>query len=133
MTSRPVVLRGDRTRLAEVFQNLIDNAVKFMGRQRSPRIEIGAKEEAGAVAIFVSDNGQGVDPRHLPKLFGLFEKLDPGSPGVGLGLAMVRRIIEAHGGKIQALSKGPGKGTTFRFALPGARFLEERHERKKTS
>ena len=63
------------------------------------------------------DNGKGIDPRHQQKLFGLFEKLDPGTPGSGIGLATVRRIVEAHGGKIHAESDGPGQGTTFRFTL----------------
>ena len=117
ITSEPVHLHGDRPRLVEVFQNLLDNAVKFMGDQPDPRIEIGAEQEGGEIVLFVRDNGKGIDPRHRSKLFGLFEKLDPHTPGSGMGLAMVRRIVEAHGGKISALSDGPGKGTTFRFTL----------------
>ena len=117
VTKDPVILYGDRPRLVELFQNLLDNAVKFMGDQPDPRIEIGAEREGGEIVLFVRDNGKGVDPRHRSKLFGLFEKLDPHTPGSGIGLAMVRRIVEAHGGKIRALSDGPGKGTTFRFTL----------------
>jgi len=121
VTREPVWLYGDRPRLVEVFQNLIDNAVKFLGDQTVPRIEIGAERENGEIVLFVRDNGKGIDPRHQLKLFGLFEKLDPHTPGSGIGLAMVRRILLAHGGKIQAQSDGPGKGATFRFTLPNTR------------
>ena len=117
ITRDPVWLHGDRVRLVEVFQNLLDNAVKFLGDQPDPRIEVGAETEGGEVVLFVRDNGKGIDLRHSARLFGLFEKLDPNTPGSGIGLAMVRRIIEAHGGKIRAESAGPGKGTTFRFTL----------------
>ena len=121
VTRDPVWLYGDRPRLVEVFQNLIDNAVKFLGDQTAPRIEIGAERENGEIVLFVRDNGKGIDPRHQLKLFGLFEKLDPHTPGSGIGLAMVRRILLAHGGKIQAQSDGPGKGATFRFTLANTR------------
>jgi len=117
VTSEPVILHGDRPRLVEVFQNLLDNAVKFLGDQPDPRIEVGAETKDGKIVLFVRDNGKGIDPRHKSKLFGLFEKLDPHTPGSGIGLAMVRRIVEAHGGNIEAQSDGPGMGTTFRFTL----------------
>ena len=117
VTPEPVFLFGERPRLVQVFQNLLDNAAKFFGEQPDPRVEIGAESEGGKIVLFVRDNGQGIDPRHKSKLFGLFEKLDPYSPGVGMGLAMVRRIVEAHGGQIIAQSDGLGKGTTFRFTL----------------
>jgi signal transduction histidine kinase len=63
----------------------------------------------------VRDNGIGIDPELQPLVFGLFHKLDPGSEGEGIGLALVRRIVELHGGRIWVESKGSGKGTTFRF------------------
>ena len=110
-------LHGNRSRLVRIFQNLVDNAVKFMGDQSAPRIEIGAEPEGGEIVLFVRDNGKGIDPRHQQKLFGLFEKLDPHTSGLGIGLATVRRIVETHGGKIRAQSDGLGKGTTFRFTL----------------
>ena len=101
----------------QIFQNLVDNAVKFLGDQPAPRIEIGAEQEGGEIVLFVRDNGKGIDPRHQQKLFGLFEKLDPKTPGSGIGLATVSRIVEAHGGKIRVESAGLGQGTTFRFTL----------------
>jgi signal transduction histidine kinase len=116
-TREPVWLCGDRQRLVQLFQNLVDNAVKFMGDQPDPRIEIGAETEGGEIVLFVRDNGKGIDPRHRSKLFGLFERLDPNMPGSGMGLATVLSIVKMHGGKIHAESEGLGKGTTFRFTL----------------
>ena len=120
VTEDPIWLFGDRRRLVEVFQNLLDNAVKFLGDQAHPWIEIGAEEAGDELVFFVRDNGQGIDPRHQAKLFGLFEKLDPQTPGAGMGLAMAQRIVEMHGGKIWAQSDGLGQGTTFRFTLAQA-------------
>lgn len=114
----PVALYGDRVWLAQVFQNLIDNAVKFMGGQKEPRIEIGAKEKNGETALFVRDNGMGIDLQQQVKLFDPFEKLDPSAEGTGLGLALVKRIIETHGGRIWVESEGQGRGACFWFTLP---------------
>jgi two-component system, LuxR family, sensor kinase FixL len=112
------MVRGDYPRLLEVLQNLIDNAAKFMGDQPDPHIEIGMREEEGEPVFFVRDNGMGIDPRYQQKIFGLFERLDPASEGTGIGLALVKRIIEVHGGRIN-LESEVGKGTTFWFTLPG--------------
>jgi signal transduction histidine kinase len=117
VTKEPIVLCGDRTRLVEVFQNLVDNAIKFMGDQPNPRVEIGVEQTGKENAFFVRDNGIGIDPRYQPKVFGLFEKFDPGTKGSGIGLALVKRIVEVHGGKIWVESAGIGKGATFRFTL----------------
>jgi len=121
VTEEPVVLFGDRRRLVEVFQNLVDNAVGFMGDQPAPRVEIGVEADGVRTVLFVRDNGAGIDPRHQPKLFGLFEKLDPGSAGAGMGLALVKRIVEVHGGRIWVESEGIDKGATFRFTLAGTK------------
>ncbi len=122
----PLTLFGDRARLEEIWQNLVENAVKYMGDQPSPRIEIGI-EAGGPEPVFrVRDNGMGIDPRYQARVFGLFEKLDPGSPGTGLGLALVKRIVELHGGAISLESEGQGRGACFRFTLPLA--LKERTE-----
>jgi signal transduction histidine kinase len=114
------VVRGDRTRLVEVVQNLLDNAVKFMGGQEHPVVEIGANaaEEAGRATLFVRDNGIGIEPQLAERVFGLFAKLDPASEGTGIGLALVRRIVEVHGGKIWVESGGQSSGSTFLFTLP---------------
>ncbi len=117
VTGEPFMIHGDRARMVEVFQNLVDNAVKFMGDQRAPRVEIGVERAGGETVFFVRDNGLGIDPRHQSKLFGLFEKLNVGTNGTGIGLALVKRIVEVHGGRIWLESAGAGMGSTFRFTL----------------
>ena len=109
---------GDRGRLLEILLNLIDNAVKYGGDPPAPRIEIDACEENGMVRCSVRDNGIGIDPRYHEKIFGLFDQLDPHAEGSGIGLALVRRIVEIHGGKIWVESDGEGTGSTFCFTLP---------------
>ena len=109
---------GDRQRIYEVLQNLIDNAAKFMGEQPSPRIEIGRQGEMGGKPVFfVRDNGMGISPEYMDRIFGLFDKLDPQSEGTGIGLALVKRIVEFHGGRVWVESE-LGKGATFFFTLP---------------
>ncbi len=107
---------GDRQRLVEILQNLLDNAAKFMGDQPEPRIEIGCTELDGKSIFFIKDNGIGIDPKYHEQIFGLFNKLDPKTEGTGVGLALVRRIIEFHGGKIWVESE-VGEGSTFYFTL----------------
>jgi len=116
---------GDRVRLLEVFQNLIENAVKHMGDQPDPRIEIGIRQEGEANICYVRDNGMGIDPRFHEKIFGLFDKLDPRSAGTGVGLALVRRIVEVYGGRIWVESDGEGRGATFCFTLPSEGVAEK--------
>ena len=108
---------GDRQRLAEVLQNLIDNAAKFMGEQSRPEIVIGQQgKENGLPVFFVKDNGIGIAPEHHNLVFDLFQRLDPKTDGTGIGLALVKRIVEYHGGKIWVDSE-PGHGSTFCFTL----------------
>ena len=109
---------GDRSRLREVLLNLIDNGVKYMGDQPRPRIEIGARLGEGETICYVRDNGMGIEPRFHEKIFGLFDQLDKKAGGSGIGLALAKRIVEVHGGRIWVESDGPGRGSTFCFAMP---------------
>lgn len=113
------IVRGDRVRLLEVMLNLIDNAAKFASPDRPLLIEIGGSSDPAASSFFVRDNGIGIDPQHQQKVFGLFDKLDASSEGTGIGLAIVRRIVEAHGGRIRVDSVGRGQGATFHVSLGG--------------
>ncbi len=112
------IVRGDRTRLFEVFQNLLENALSFLGDQARPRIEVGCRLDGEQAVCYVRDNGIGIDPRYHDKVFGLFERLDAETQGTGVGLALVKRIIEFHGGRVWVESEGKGHGTTFCFFIP---------------
>jgi signal transduction histidine kinase len=111
-------LYGDRVRLREVFENLIGNAAKYIGDQPTPVIEIGARAQAHEQVFYVKDNGIGIDPKYHTRIFNLFEKLNPAIEGTGIGLAIVKRIIEVHGGRVWVESEGPGKGSAFCFTIP---------------
>ncbi len=113
----PVVV-GDRVRLLEVFQNLLDNAVSYMGDQQQPRVEIDAEEAGDEVVCRVRDNGVGIEAQYHAKIFELFERLNAETEGTGVGLALIARIVEAHGGRIWVESEGAGRGSTFCFSLP---------------
>ena len=113
-------LFGDRRRLLQIWQNLLDNALKYMGDQTAPSIEIGIERQDGETVFIICDNGIGIDPVYHEKIFGIFEKLDLKIGGVGMGLTMVRRIVEAYGGNIRVESEGNGTGSCFRFTLPEA-------------
>ena len=113
-------VRGDRSRLVVVVQNLVDNAAKFMGEQKDPCIEIGLRPGGVEPVLFVRDNGVGLAPRHHERVFRLFDKLDAESEGSGVGLALVKRIVELHGGRVWVESPGTGAGATFCFTLPPA-------------
>ncbi|MEO5887905.1 MAG: ATP-binding protein, partial [Anaerolineales bacterium] len=93
---------GDRVRLVEVVQNLIDNAAKFSDVDQNPRIEIGTidTDQKGHATFFVRDHGIGIQPEYQERIFGLFNKLDHNAEGTGIGLTLVKRIIEVHGGEI---------------------------------
>jgi PAS domain S-box-containing protein len=115
-----VQLRGDSMRLQEIWQNLLENAVKYMGDQPEPQIWIGAEQSGADTVFFVRDNGMGIDKRFFEKIFELFEKLDANRDGIGIGLALVKKIVLVYGGRIWVESDGSGKGSCFKFTLPGA-------------
>lgn len=111
-------VRAHRSQLLEVLQNLLDNALKFIGSRDDPRIEVGASREEEQVVCYVRDNGVGIDPIHQERIFGLFDRLDRNTEGTGIGLAVVRRIVEMSGGSVWVESPGEGHGSTFYFTLP---------------
>jgi len=110
---------GDRPRLTEIWLHLLDNTLTFRG-EHPLRIRIGVTLENNLPRFYVRDNGCGVDPRYHEKIFGLFDKLDAKNKGTGLGLALVKRIVELYNGTITIESEGLGHGSCFRFTLPGA-------------
>jgi len=108
---------GDRARLVEVIQNLVDNAAKFMGNQPEPLIRIGRILDNNRTVFYVRDNGIGIQPEQTERVFGLFNRLDPTTEGTGIGLALIKRIVEVSGGTIWVESNGLGEGATFYFTL----------------
>jgi PAS domain S-box-containing protein len=111
----PVVF-GDRARLVQVFHNLLDNAFKF-GAGSRVRVSTRACEDGRAV-IVVTDGGIGIEPRHRERVLDVFERLDPRGEGSGVGLALVKRILESQGGRVWLESEGPGAGTAACVELP---------------
>jgi len=108
----------DRQRIFEVLQNLLDNAIKFMDNQPVPQIEIGQKGVINSMPVFyIRDNGMGIASEYHSLIFGLFNTLDSQTEGTGVGLALVKRIIEFHGGRVWVESE-LGHGATFLFTLP---------------
>jgi chemotaxis family two-component system sensor kinase Cph1 len=111
-------LFGDRQRMCRIWQNLIENAIKYGCIGDDPLIELGVQQVNGVTVFFVKDNGVGIAPEYRKKIFEMFEKLDQKSPGAGLGLSMVKRIVDKCGGKIWIESDGVGNGACFFFTLP---------------
>ncbi len=109
---------ADESQLSLVFQNLIGNAIKFRS-EPTPRIEVAASRHNGSWQFEVKDNGIGIDERHRERIFTMFHRLHPRAlyPGNGIGLAICKRILEGHGGRIWVESS-PGAGSTFFFTLP---------------
>ncbi|MGC9356599.1 MAG: PAS domain S-box protein [Anaerolineae bacterium] len=114
----PTVM-ADRAQLAQVFQNLIANALKFRREDVTPHVHISAEREDDVWRFSITDNGIGIDPRQADRIFQIFQRLHTRDeyPGMGIGLALCRRIVERHGGHIWVESE-PGEGTTFSFTIP---------------
>jgi CheY-like chemotaxis protein/nitrogen-specific signal transduction histidine kinase len=126
----PHILDIDRTRMVQVLSNLLHNAAKFT--PPNGHVEISARSTApatretdGKVTLTVSDDGVGISEKMLPRIFDLFTQGDHSQPGLGIGLALARRLVEMHGGRIEASSEGPGRGSVFTIDLPVARHLTQ--------
>jgi light-regulated signal transduction histidine kinase (bacteriophytochrome) len=115
------IVDGDQVQMIQLFQNLIANAIKFRSRE-TPRIRVSAQTQGGDWLVSVQDNGIGIAPEHQERIFAVFQRLHGRSeyPGTGIGLALCKKIVERHGGRIWVDSI-PGQGATFHFNLPGAR------------
>ncbi len=111
---------ADRLRVGEVVRNLVENAIKFHGGAGVPEIEIDADLDGDRVEIRICDNGPGIEPQFREKVFELFDRLDDSVPGTGIGLALARRIVELHGGRIWIETPKNGQGSCFCFTLPAA-------------
>jgi len=109
---------ADRARIGDVLQNLVDNAIRYRDPDRPLRIRIEADMVGDALHCGVADTGRGIDPAYLERIFEVFQRLENGGEGSGVGLSIARRIIEAHGGTIEAESDGPGRGARFCFTVP---------------
>lgn len=120
MAERPLYVSGDHQRLVQVAANLLNNAAKYTPSGGTLTVSLSAG--ADDVTVRVQDNGSGIDPALLPRVFDVFTQADPDGAegGLGLGLALVRRLTELHGGTVSADSPGPGQGSTFTVRLPRA-------------
>jgi CheY-like chemotaxis protein/two-component sensor histidine kinase len=117
---RPVYVSGDAARLAQCVSNLVSNAAKYT--DNGGRIRVETRAEGSTAMIEVSDNGIGISESLMPRIFELFvqgdQSLDRAQGGLGIGLPVVRRLVEMHGGRISAYSAGVGKGSKFEIRLP---------------
>ncbi len=120
LPKEPVMVEGDAARLTQVFGNILHNAAKYTGRDGL--ISIGARNDNGRAAVYIRDNGPGVPPHMLTQIFDMFQQvdktLDRSHGGLGIGLTLAKRLVELHGGTIEARSDGVGKGTEFIVSLP---------------
>jgi PAS domain S-box-containing protein len=120
LTSDPIHITGDSDRLQQVVWNLLSNSIKFT--PEGGRVEISLEQEASSARITVRDTGKGISPEFLPHVFERFRQADGGESrrlgGLGLGLALVKDLVELHGGGVQVTSAGEGRGATFTVELP---------------
>ena len=120
LPSAPVYLDADLTRLAQVFSNLLNNAAKYT--EPGGRISLTGELSGAEVVVQVQDNGLGIPADALPRIFEMFSQVDRNMEraqgGLGIGLTLVRRLVEMHGGTVEARSDGPGRGSQFVVRLP---------------
>src|SRR5439155_11201349 len=120
MPPQPVPVQADPTRLAQVFANLLNNAAKYT--EKAGHIWLTAERRGGEAVVSVRDNGIGIAAEHLLHIFTMFSQMAPAlersQGGLGIGLALVKGLVELHGGTIEARSGGPGKGSEFTVHLP---------------
>ncbi|MEV0229946.1 ATP-binding protein [Nonomuraea sp. NPDC050786] len=114
-------VRGNRLQLTQLFQNLIENAVKFRS-EAAPRVHIGVRRSGDMWEFSCADNGIGVEPKYADRIFLIFQRLHPRDvyPGTGIGLALCRKIVEYHGGQLWLDGTAESQGATFRWTLPAA-------------
>src|SRR5206468_5984978 len=116
----PVYLDGDSVRLAQIFANLLNNAAKYT--EPGGRISLAAEHRGSDVVVCIRDNGIGISAEMLPRLFEMFSQAVPAlsrsQVGLGIGLSLVKGLVELHGGSIEAASPGPGRGSQFIVRLP---------------
>ena len=109
---------GERRRLTEVVHELLKNALKFLGDPPHPKIHVGLRREGGEMVCWIEDNGMGIAPSYHERVFRPLEQLDPGQEGTGIGLALVARVVEQHGGEVWLESEGAEHGTSVFFRMP---------------
>jgi signal transduction histidine kinase/ActR/RegA family two-component response regulator len=126
-SSQPLYVDGDSARLVQCVTNLLTNAVKYT--EEGGEIRVDTRAEQLRAVISVSDNGIGISPDLMPRIFGLFvqsaRSLDRSEGGLGIGLSLVQKLVEMHGGAVEAASEGPGRGSTFKISLPQIAALQE--------
>jgi light-regulated signal transduction histidine kinase (bacteriophytochrome) len=113
------IVTGNSGRLAQVFQNLVGNAIKFRRPDQPPSIHVSAVPRGNEWLLAVKDNGIGIEAQYVDRIFVIFQRLHTRSkyPGTGIGLSICKKVIERHGGRIWVESQ-PGAGATFLFTLP---------------
>jgi signal transduction histidine kinase len=117
------VVYGNRTHIYQIFSNLIGNAIKFIGDNSEPKIEITFQRENDYYRFGVRDNGIGIEEQYFDKIFGMFQRLGENAEGTGVGLAIVKRLVKIEGGEVM-LESEPGKGTTFYVTLPAEMYQQ---------
>jgi signal transduction histidine kinase len=112
-------IEGDETRIQQIISNLVTNAIKFTPKGGTIKVSVSRRHDSATIQV--CDPGIGISRDFMPKLFELFvqgDRLEGGSTGLGIGLSLVRRLVELHGGKVVVYSNGKNKGSTFTVTLP---------------